>query len=213
MAKLLLLSILTYGILQMSFGFMHNGFVRFSSRLHADAPKDEYGYLIKERDWFNGLSVDPGNSLADPRAVPASAKEFAEKVKSGAEVTLKETLDMIDKNYEYVAVSFSNGDITNEPNENTGSAKIFSFGLMTRMDEKAVLSLFGEVYRNLDPNGSDHQNIRNFQKYGWSKIVFGNGLAIMSKLQAYDDTESAMGTQSVIEADSGWDVDSDSWMP
>ena len=103
--------------------------------------------------------------------------------------------------------------MTNKPNENTGSAKIFSFGLMTKMDEKATLSMFGEVYRNLDPKGSDHVNIRNFMKYGWSKVAFANGLAIVSKLQAYDDTESAMKTQSVISEGSGWDTDSDSWMP
>ena len=84
---------------------------------------------------------------------------------------------------------------------------------MTAMDELQTLSMFGEVYRNLDPNGSDHPNIRNFKKYGWSKVTFGNGLAIQSKLCAYDDTDAAMSTQSVISEKSGWDTDSDSWMP
>ena len=34
----------------------------------------EDGYLIKPRDWFNGLSADPGDSLADPRAMPPVCK-------------------------------------------------------------------------------------------------------------------------------------------
>eukprot|EP01041_Mallomonas_annulata_P005021 gene5021-10046_t len=182
-------------------------------KLSADLKKDSSGYIIKERDWFNGLSIDPGNSLADPRAVPPAAKAFAEKVKAGTQVTFQETIAIIDENYEYVPVTFTNGDLVSKPNENTGSAKIFSFGLMTRMDETATLNLFGEIYRNLDPNGSDHANIRNFKKNGWSRVSFANGLAIVSKLQAYDDTDSAMKTQSVISADSSWDTDSDSWIP
>lgn len=175
---------------------------------------DEKGYEIKPRDWFNGLSSDPGNSLADPRAVPNMCVEFAESIKLGTKpVTLTETLAFIDEHYEYISVGFKCGEIESQPGENKGSAKIFSFGLMTKMDETAVLRLFGEVYRNLDPKGSDHPNIRNFIKYGWPGVSFSNGLAIMSKLQAYDDTESAMRTQSVISSDASWDASSDSWIP
>jgi hypothetical protein len=50
-------------------------------------------------------------------------------------------------------------------------------------------------------------------KTGWSGISFGNGLAIASKLQAYDDTDSAFATQASIEGEAGWDADSDSWIP
>ena len=42
---------------------------------------DSQGYVIKPRDWFNGLSTDPGGSLTDPRAVPPVMKAFAEKIK------------------------------------------------------------------------------------------------------------------------------------
>jgi hypothetical protein len=81
------------------------------------------------------------------------------------------------------------------------------------MNEQQVLRLFGEYYRDLTPNGQDHQNIRNFIKFGWPGVTFNTGLAIISKLQAYDDTESAMATQSVIEESSGWDENSESWIP
>lgn len=81
------------------------------------------------------------------------------------------------------------------------------------MDEKATLRLFGEVSRNLTPDGTDHPNVRNFIKNGWSGVVFSSGLSIISKLQAYDDTDSAFKTQASIEGASGWDTDSDSWIP
>lgn len=175
--------------------------------------RDDKGYEIKPRDWFNGLSTDPGASLTDPRAVPPVCKEFAEKVKAGATVTFAETLKLIDDNYEYFAVPFKNGDIENPANVNTGSAKVFSFGLMTKMDEAAVLRLFGEIARDLKPDGDDHPNIRSFMRNGWSGVEFNNGLAIVSKLQAFSDTDSAMSTQAAIEGSQGWDADSEIWIP
>jgi hypothetical protein len=82
---------------------------------------DEKGYEIKARDWFNGLSSDPGDSLNDPRSVPPPAKEFAEKIKSGKEVSFKETMALIDEHYVYFEVPFTNGDLLNKANENTGN--------------------------------------------------------------------------------------------
>lgn len=68
--------------------------------------RDELGYEIKPRDWFNGLSTDPGASLTDPRAVPPACKEFAEQIKSNTrQVTLAETIKFIDEHYNYFAVS------------------------------------------------------------------------------------------------------------
>lgn len=84
---------------------------------------------------------------------------------------------------------------------------------MTKMNEEQTLRLFGEVYRNLSPTGQDHANICNFIKNGWPGVTFEAGLAIVSKLQAFDDTESALATQSTIEGGSTWDINSDSWIP
>eukprot|EP01031_Cornospumella_fuschlensis_P036180 gene36180-43882_t len=177
--------------------------------------RDEKGYEIKPADWFNGLSLDPGASLTDPRAVPADCRQFAEDIKGGKrEVSIQDTLAIIDKHYEYIAVPFTVGDAQSKSNENIGDAKILSFALMTRMNEEQTLRLFGEVYRNLSPTGTDHTNLRNFAKLGWAKVVFKSGLAIVSKLQAYEDTDSALATQNTIEgAQTGWDVNSDSWIP
>eukprot|EP01038_Epipyxis_sp_PR26KG_P004930 gene4930-6898_t len=180
--------------------------------------RDSQGYEIKSKDWFNGLSVDPGASLTDPRAVPPECKEFVQKIRSdeqfAKELTYKKTIEFLDKHYNYFEVPFSCGENINPAKVNTGAAKIFSFGLMTKLTESETLKLFGEYYRELAPNGDDHKNIRNFIKFGWRGVSFGSGLAIVSKLQAYDDTESAMKTQAVIEGKgTGWDADSDSWIP
>jgi hypothetical protein len=158
------------------------------------------------------LSADPGASLTDPRAVPPEAKAFAEKIKGGDEVTFKESIGMIDEHYIYFENPFKCGDVSSAPNENVDSAKVFSFGLMTGMDEEATLRLFGEIARELNPTCSDHQNIRNFKKLGWGAVSFESGLCIISKLQSFDDTESAMATQTLVDTE-GWDFDSDNFIP
>ena len=83
---------------------------------------DSQGYIIKPRDWFNGLSGDPGASLTDPRAVPPAMKEFAERIKNGGDVaTFAETIKLIDENYDYFAVPFQVGELKSGANENTVS--------------------------------------------------------------------------------------------
>jgi hypothetical protein len=61
--------------------------------------------------------------------------------------------------------------------------------------------------------GSDHPNVRRFLQSGWPEVTFPSGLAILSKQQAYDDTDSAFSTQMAIEGAQGWDEGSDSWIP
>jgi hypothetical protein len=80
---------------------------------------DSQGYIIKPRDWFNGLSGDPGASLTDPRAVSPAMKAFAEKIKSGVDVdSFAETIRLIDENYDYFAVPFQVGELKSAANEN-----------------------------------------------------------------------------------------------
>jgi len=181
-----------------------------------DLKYDSQGYLIKDRDWFNGLSADPGNSLDDPRSVPPSAVAFADKVKSGKSGTFKETIEFLDANYIYFAVPFKNGALLNKANENTGAAKVFSFGLMTRMTDSQVLNMFGEHYQDVkaNPSGVDHPNIRQFMKTGFAGILFESGLAICSKLQSGDSTDEVEKTQArTIEKGEGWSFDSESFIP
>ena len=98
-----------------------------SSLFMAKEELDSQGYIIKPRDWFNGLSGDPGASLTDPRAVPPAMKEFAERIKNGGDVaTFAETISLIDANYDYFAVPFQVGDLKSGANENTVSRICYS---------------------------------------------------------------------------------------
>ncbi|MDF2156912.1 HopJ type III effector protein [Algoriphagus sp. CAU 1675] len=104
-----------------------------------------------------------------------------EKITSSPEsILFPEVIAYIDEHYAFTPTRFTNGKTTNEANQNNGSCKIFAFAQLMDLDKKSTLQLFGEYYREevlQNPEGSDHQNIRNFMEHGWEGIHFeGNPL-------------------------------------
>jgi hypothetical protein len=82
---------------------------------------------------------------------------------------------VIENHYNFTPTAFKNGDATNEAGQNSGSCKVFSFAKLQGLTVEQTLHCFGDFYR-VDvlqhPDAQDHQNIRNFIKYGWEGIVF-----------------------------------------
>ena len=89
--------------------------------------------------------------------------------------SFENTITTIDRHYDFTPCEFKNGDLVNAENQNNGSCKIFSFAHLLNLTEQQTLHCFGDYYRVdvLDnPDNTDHQNIRNFIKTGWSGISF-----------------------------------------
>lgn len=107
-----------------------------------------------------------------------------EKIKTTPEeVLFTEVIDYIDEHYHFTPTPFKNGACLNGENQNNGSCKIFSFAQLNQFSEEHTLHLFGDYYRKDvlgSPDGTDHQNIRNFMKFGWDGIAF-SGKALKSK--------------------------------
>jgi hypothetical protein len=104
---------------------------------------------------------------------------FTEKIQNHIMVSFNETISVISDNYDYTATEFSNGlgehFLINEVGTNEGSCKIFAFAALQQFDQQQTLNLFGDYYRLdvlNDPQGTGHQNIRNFITYGWDGISF-----------------------------------------
>ena len=101
---------------------------------------------------------------------------FLNKVKQNPElITFQETIEVIDSNYSFTPTTFKNGNQLNNANENNGSCKIFAFAKINNLEKDATLSLFGSYYFDdvlKNPDGIDHQNIRNFITFGWDGILF-----------------------------------------
>jgi len=99
-------------------------------------------------------------------------------------VAFNDTISVIDSLYEFTPTSFKNGSLLNEAGKNNGSCKLFSFARLHGLSLQQTLNCFGAYYRDdvlMHPEGTDHQNIRNFIRTGWSGIEF-SGNALVKKM-------------------------------
>ncbi len=92
-------------------------------------------------------------------------------------IEFTDTMAVIEANYAFTETAFDNGELHNDAGENSGSCKLFAFALLQNLSEQQTLACFGGYYRDdvlQHPEGSDHQNIRNFIQHGWSGIAFSS---------------------------------------
>ena len=106
----------------------------------------------------------------------STISQLLEQLKTSPDtVEFQHVMEVIEQNYQFNAVEFSNGDLVNEQGTNLGSCKIFAFAQIQQLTEQQTLSCFGDYYR-IDvlehPEASVHGNIRNFIKTGWAGIQF-----------------------------------------
>ncbi|WP_445431330.1 HopJ type III effector protein [Chryseobacterium indoltheticum] len=108
---------------------------------------------------------------------------FEQLEKSAEEIQFKDVIAFIDEHYYFTPTKFTNGNTVNEADQNNGSCKVFSFAKLNDLSKEETLNLFGEFYRKdvlQNPEGTDHQNIRNFMEFGWEGISF-EGKALTRK--------------------------------
>ncbi len=108
---------------------------------------------------------------------------FLEKLKqTPTAITFAETIKTIESNYEFTPTAFQNGNQHNGAGENSGSCKIFAFAKIQQLTQAETLACFGAYYFEEvlgDPEGTNHQNIRNFMLLGWDGIQFaGDALTL-----------------------------------
>lgn len=101
---------------------------------------------------------------------------YLEKIKQNpGELEFSELMEVIETEYSFTPTAFKNGELSNAENENSGSCKLFSFAQLHGLNADQTLACFGSYYREdvlLNPDASDHQNIRNFMSTGWDGIAF-----------------------------------------
>jgi len=137
---------------------------------------------------------------ASGETIPAECQVFNANLEmDGESIMFEDVIKLIDTYYESQLLEFRNGDLLNKQGENEGSAKLLSYAALADLDKETTLKLWGQYYREVkaNPDGSDHQNIRNFMKYGWDGVPFESGIALTPK--AVGETE--------------WDPFAESWIP
>lgn len=109
-----------------------------------------------------------------------TAQELIKKLNEPqCRVEFKDVISHIESHYNYLPSRFTNGEVVNEAGTNEGSCKIFAFALLHQLSEQATLNCFGNYYHQdvmLNPENTDHANIRNFIKSGWAGINFDSSV-------------------------------------
>ena len=140
--------------------------------------------------WPDHAATTSASTLALPRPLvamqmPQAAVQLVTLIgRAPEEISFQLVMDAVDELYDVYEVGFSVGDVTSAPGQNMGSAKVFSFATISKLDEETTLQLFGDYYRKdvlESPDGTDHANIRAFMKYGWEAVSFPSGLALSPK--------------------------------
>lgn len=102
--------------------------------------------------------------------------DYIEKLTTQAEtLDFSETLTVIDAYYQFTETAFDNGEQHNEAGQNSGSCKVFSFAQLNQLSEQQTLNMFAQYYRDdvlSQPDGDDHQNIRQFMLHGFAGLRF-----------------------------------------
>ena len=90
-------------------------------------------------------------------------------------IEFSDTMAAIEEGYLFTETAFVNGEQVNASGENSGSCKLFSFAKLNQLTQAQTLACFGAYYRDdvvKNPDGNDHQNIRQFMINGWDGIHF-----------------------------------------
>lgn len=90
-------------------------------------------------------------------------------------ILFTDTMEVIETNYDFTPVRFTNGSVVNEAGTNSGSCKLFAFAKLQQLSKEETLACFGDYYL-VDvlqhPEATNHANIRNFMITGWDGISF-----------------------------------------
>lgn len=90
-------------------------------------------------------------------------------------IEFNDVIALIDSAFTFTPTAFTNGDVSNEANQNNGSCKLLALGQHLKLNQAQTLALFGSFYREdvlKNPDGNDHANIRNFMKTGHEGVAF-----------------------------------------
>ena len=103
-------------------------------------------------------------------------EEFTHKLKNTPKhIEFSETMAVIESNYDFTPTAFRNGTIENAEDQNLGSCKLLAFAQKQGFNQEETLACFGKFYFDevlKDPNGTGHQNIRNFMETGFEGLRF-----------------------------------------
>lgn len=80
-------------------------------------------------------------------------------------IELNDVLEVLRSKYSWTNQTFRNGDLMNDEDENQASGLLLAWAVKNKLTSSQVMRCYGKFARELDPRGSDHQNIREVLKH------------------------------------------------
>ena len=106
----------------------------------------------------------------------SNTQDLVQAVSNSPEtIEFNDVIALIDSAFSFTPTAFTNGNVTNDANQNNGSCKLLALGQHLKLIQAQTLALFGRFYREdvlKNPDGNDHANIRNFMKTGHEGVAF-----------------------------------------
>jgi hypothetical protein len=149
----------------------------------SDTDAREWSYGMPYSDWKSQYQLPSSDEqmalFNQQQALQKDMSVFRGQLAANTAV-FSDTLTLVEKWYDLHPTSFNNGLgenlVENAMGSNEGSLKVFALGRLNGFTPEQALASFGEHYRDVKktPNGSDHQNIRQFMVHGWAGVQFTN---------------------------------------
>lgn len=164
--------------------------------------RDEAGFLTDDMLTYdtNVYCQNLGGTAQLPFTDEAQA--HADGLKANAKnVDSASTLDIINNNFEYLAVSYSIGDVSVAKGDRADESKLLSFCILAGIKVETAAKLTGNS---------------ELASNGWGYVKFPNGLSVYPKGSAYDyetDPTDLLNDASTIGRGDDWDPNSDIWIP
>ena len=147
----------------------------------------------KQNDDDGNLPRDLTSIRLSGEKLPNAALDYIENLRSAqtGDCKFSDFIAMLDSCYTAKPISFKNGDLMNNLGENAATAKLLSFAALADLSDDETVLLWCEHYRSVaeTPQDTDHQNIRNFMKYGMAGVDMEEVCLTRKKLIVIDGKE------------------------
>ena len=133
-----------------------------------------------------------------------SESELLKELKKGDDeakkIELNDVLDVVRRKYMWRATEFKNGQVENKEDENQASGLLLAWAVKNNLNADQVLRCYGKFYRELDPKGTDHGNIREILKHEMKpgSIQFHHPSALVEGIERLDISKDARMSDAVI---------------
>mmetsp|Transcript_23819 Transcript_23819/g.42202 ORF Transcript_23819/g.42202 Transcript_23819/m.42202 type:complete len:261 (-) Transcript_23819:73-855(-) len=171
-------------------------------RVGAGERRDAAGFIVDEDLTYDTNVYCQNLGGTAQLEMNDEAKAFAQKSMSQpGSVTMADTIEMTQKNFEYLPVSFSLGETQVAKGDKEDVSRVLSFAILAGVPVANVAEILGD---------------EDLKTNGWGYVKFPNGLSLIPKEAAYDyetDPNQLLSEASTLQGEGDWDPNSDIWIP